>query len=580
MKIATNVVLSAPDGCEVVPLDDPGLRDVDAVVLVLGQAFSSSGAAVLDRIVEQVERLPETVGCYVLGVETAVPNRDFIRFRSPERDQRVSRFVSAVLKRSNVIGVRGDLTREWLMEEFNIPSVRIEVVFRAEKSAEDNGDAMLHTMRRNEIPFSLNLAELQRLQHFQAPYSVAFDPNILIGQPYIVDNGNESMLCADVRIDGVSKTWWVKTESQWRDYLLVERSDAFIVATLPLAIRTHRDIVCEAPVSEIFAHNLAEVLIPTLAEHNPGIYRSKIIATTDNSPLPCGEARGVGMSCGVDSFRALQEYIDPAYPSLKATHIFTGNYLYEGVGKATINARSAAVAAELGLNFVVTETNISSILSDIRHDTIHFFKTMFNVFAVRKLWRSYVYASTYDYSQFTFDNIFVVPTPKYELLLINTFSTPDFHILDGGATMDRPAKVKAISSFPITYKYLNVCLNPAEPTNCSQCSKCIRTLLNLDMAGTLDLYRDSFDVDGFLAHRNEHMKYLVEHKTHIYFSAMYRHYRESEPELIATLEQKLRVGAPGDSVGNSTAKGVATLVRDAYSRMIRRLRSVRRSTGI
>lgn len=44
--------------------------------------------------------------------------------------------------------------------------------------------------------------------------------------------------------------------------------------------------------------------------------------------------------------------------------------------------------------------------------------------------------------------------------------------------------------------------------NCGRCEKCTRTLLALDALGALDKYRDVFDVDYYLSHKQSYFKTL------------------------------------------------------------------------
>jgi len=58
-----------------------------------------------------------------------------------------------------------------------------------------------------------------------------------------------------------------------------------------------------------------------------------------------------------------------------------------------------------------------------------------------------------------------------------------------GASMSKVQKVAAIAGWPATYPCLRVCWeHPDGLQNCCRCSKCVRTMVALDLAGALGRY--------------------------------------------------------------------------------------------
>ena len=151
------------------------------------------------------------------------------------------------------------------------------------------------------------------------------------------------------------------------------------------------------PVSAQFLHNINEILIPNLCANDSRLYRVKVIAESDSSPLFCGNAVATAMSCGVDSFYTTNFYNSSSFNSLNLTHLYCGNYLYGN--KGPIYDRASSVAEALDLPLVKTATNINEFLN-IPHLKCHFFKTMFGVLSLKKLFRIYFYSSSEDFSNF------------------------------------------------------------------------------------------------------------------------------------------------------------------------------------
>ena len=97
-------------------------------------------------------------------------------------------------------------------------------------------------------------------------------------------------MSADIDIDGEVKTLWCEVANQYGEYLLWERSDAFLSAVLPLAMRQGKNIVCKAPLTEEFLHNLTEILVPQLCKYDSRLFHSRILADGDARELPSGDA--------------------------------------------------------------------------------------------------------------------------------------------------------------------------------------------------------------------------------------------------------------------------------------------------
>ena len=105
-------------------------------------------------------------------------------------------------------------------------------------------------------------------------------------------------------------------------------------------------------------------------------------------------------------------------------------------------------------------------------------------------------------------------------------STDSTQIYVAEADLDRVEKTRLIATKSLAEKYLYVCaadifneklgtnIVKGDYPNCSECSKCVRTLLALDFLGVLDKYAERFDLKKY--HQNRE-KYIFE---------VFRDYRE------------------------------------------------------
>jgi len=96
-----------------VPTDPDRINaEYDAYVIPLANAFRPSFMAYLERLTSLVEKLTIPVVVVGVGAQTDL-GLSMLQGTSPV-DQVASKFVAAVLKRSASIGVRGEITREYL----------------------------------------------------------------------------------------------------------------------------------------------------------------------------------------------------------------------------------------------------------------------------------------------------------------------------------------------------------------------------------------------------------------------------------------------------------------------------------
>jgi len=544
MKIASNTPSSfyPESGYEFVWLGDE-IESVSIILLMLEKNWGVSSIDKIKALLHWVSSYPKHVPCYIIGCESTIPEKDVSRYRHKERDGAVRALCDEVLSRSNSIGVRGEITKAYLTEIVGLAEEQVDIIY--DEQSKDNLQLIRSFLNKN----NLHLASLEKaILKFQSnprtfyERPIDFENEIIISKPYITNNANSVRLNADIRIDGKITTLWCETDNKYRDFLLVERSDPFLCVILPYAMRAKKDIVCEAPVSEQFLHNLNEILIPHLSKYDPRLYGSGITAASDSSKLLCGNAVATGMSCGVDSFYTTSLYVGSKYASMNLTHLYCGNYAYGNSGP--LYERAEQVSNELGLKFVRTATNINNELH-LPHLPTHFFKTMFGVLSLRKLFRTYYYSTTYDFGNFDLQDNSVKDTAGIELLLLYVFSSDGLQISTGGANNERLEKTRAICKFPVAHKFLNVCLNPHRKTNCGKCGKCMRTLLTLDMLGSLELFKDVFDIDEYKKNRIESFVHLVGNKNSVYLADVYRHFLNSEPLLVQEAAQifKLRLKA-------------------------------------
>ncbi len=82
------------------------------------------------------------------------------------------------------------------------------------------------------------------------------------------------------------------------------------------------------------------------------------------------------------------------------------------------------------------------------------------------------------------------------LALMPLFSSRQMLVKQSGATFSRADKIEWISRSKVAQNHLHVCFLMGDEKNCSQCLKCYRTMLVLDLFGALGSFK-TFDVSQF-----------------------------------------------------------------------------------
>ena len=478
-----------------------------------------------------VSSYPRQVPCLIAGCEVTIPHRPIKDFAHKERDDEIRALCEEVLLRSKSIGVRGHLTQEYLIEFLGYDSHLVDLIY------DDDSPSDLDRIRAFLKKNGLSISNLERVvANFSKSPRIFYDrpikycPDVRINSPYVETFGDVARLSAEIIVDGKSRTLWCETPANFSNYLLHERSDAFLCALLPWAMRAGKNIVSEAPVSEYFLHNVNEVLVPNLSNNDHRLFATRVMASSDSSSLRGADAVATAMSCGVDSFFTALQYTDPAYSGMKLSHLYCGNYLYGNASK--VYDRAAAVADRMAIPLVKTTTNINELF-EMPHLFTHFYKAMFGVLSLKKLFKTYYYSSAGDFGVFNMKDNSLKDTINVELLLLYAFSGPDFQVVTGGGKYNRVQKTRAIASSSIAQHFLNVCLYPERDRNCGKCGKCRRTMLTLDMLGQLDKFSAVFDVSEYSDDIQDHMSYLVSQKASPMLADVYSYFKEFRPDLIA-----------------------------------------------
>lgn len=333
---------------------------------------------------------------------------------------------------------------------------------------------------------------------------------IKIGKPRIeyLDNGY-TRLVADIiwPIDGkmTEDFFFYEVENKWAKYFITERSDAFVLTLLTLAMEKNLDIYYETPMSEDLKYQIETYIIKILSDEIETFHRIKIIGETTSQKIETEKKVGTGFSGGVDSFYTVLSHMNSEYPSKKITHLLlavngaalTGfSEKLDQIWYEKELKKFCPVAEEMKLQLIGVNSNVPKINT---YKTLQkggdIFVTSAFVHALGKLFGTYYWAGA--------EKAYVKQTENADgridaPLAVSLVGTDSLKFYLSGSEVSRVEKVEYIADYPVVQKHLTVC---GENKNCGVCFKCLRTQAELYTVGKLDKFSAAFpDVESYKIH--------------------------------------------------------------------------------
>jgi hypothetical protein len=341
---------------------------------------------------------------------------------------------------------------------------------------------------------------------------------MVIKKPIIKVIGSKARLCARFEIGDQQNELWYGVDEKYQGWFADERSDAFVLALLPLAMLLKENIIVEGGMSALLRYNLTAYFINIFRKQVPRLSPVEIFAQDLNSKLSKVKANNVvtGFSAGVDSFCVFLDHNSGRVPeNFKVTH-----FLFNNVGshndktKKVFESRYeklAQVANEIGVPILKLDSNLSEILDP--YFTFQETHTIRNASAALSFQNSvsrFYYASGCKvedcYVGFSSDMAYSDP------IILNLFSTEQIQCISSGSQYSRVDKTRIIADFSFAQQYLDVCVEPikqGEKINCSSCFKCLRTMLTLEILGKLNKFNKVFNIEVYNKKRTSYIKNIL-----------------------------------------------------------------------
>lgn len=352
--------------------------------------------------------------------------------------------------------------------------------------------------------------------------------NILVKDIYTEFIQNEIRICCDFKINNEIKTLWYSTAIKNKKFLSLDNCDAFFVILTLLAFKENKNIHFTFPVSARIYDGFIDYIKPTLLLINKKFSNIDIkIDSFNYNNYNEANSTVTAMSLGVDSFYTLKE-MEEYGREIKYFTLFNAGAFG---GDGGIEARELynkfkeevrVVSERMNIELIEVDTNLNEILKmDFIHT--HTFRNLSCVLLFQKLIKTYYYSAAYHLKDIKVSN--KSTAGSFDLVYTAGLSANNLIFKSIGLFNDRFQKTIYISNYPITYDSLNVCMvipynklrNNLSIKNCSKCSKCVRTMITLDIIGKLEDYKSVFDVALYYNNKD---KYLGE--------LLYRKYRMKE----------------------------------------------------
>ena len=253
--------------------------------------------------------------------------------------------------------------------------------------------------------------------------------------------------------------------------------ETFLAFTLLPAMKAGADLAIDRPMSGQMLRNV-ETIEDIFACWEPETFRRIAIRAHPTSPATRTDNESATFfSGGVDSFFTLLKHRDEI-TTLLIVHGFDIRLETTGLS-AQVSAAVRNVAAQLNKKVIEIHTNIRAF-SDL-----HLGWEMYHgsALAAVALTLSPLFSRIYVPATHTFCDLF--PWGSHPLV-DPLWGTDQLQIIHDGCEATRVDKVAAISTSDVALKTLRVCWrNPEGAYNCGQCDKCLRTMVNLYLAGAL-----------------------------------------------------------------------------------------------
>ena len=294
--------------------------------------------------------------------------------------------------------------------------------------------------------------------------------------------------------------------------------DAFFLVPLYMAMYYGADLHIRGAVSKKLYKNAVTYLQRILCDFSDDLKQVNVYADGFRRADGRQTLIGAGLSCGVDSLSTVYDhYVKESDPDYRINALFFfdtgwhGDFYDAGSWELCLERyrQCGEAAGEMGLPLYLVRTNFHAFTYGIyKHNRpgshMGYFANYSCLMALQKVLKKYYVSNCFSYSQilnygkYLHDSDFCEFSESYSVPLIQTES---LEVVIDGCQYERSGKIERLSNWDIARKYLNVCIrissSDGRAHNCSECVKCMLTLMTLDVLGKLDNFSKVFDLEAY-----------------------------------------------------------------------------------
>lgn len=333
-----------------------------------------------------------------------------------------------------------------------------------------------------------------------------------ICKPEILNQENEIVFRVCVESSEVAETLWYSIEEKFGDFV-TDFCDAPLLALLIPAMAKGEDLYIAGTISERLWYNVSGPYQRLLRHIIPSLRQVEIIPEEVQARDQRAPGVATGFSCGIDSYCVLADHCySDVPPGFKITHLLFNNVGSHGKGGERLFrerfSRIKPVADRLGLPIIRVNSNVDEFYGQgLNFEQTHTPRNASVPLLLQGGIGRYMYASAVNYKE-----VFVGATYRMgysDTISLPLISTEALDAFSVGSEYTRVEKTLRVAEIPESYSTLDVCIRGDKAGNCSTCWKCMRTLVTLDIAGLLDRYSDSFDIDAYKQKRGQFLVTLL-----------------------------------------------------------------------
>ena len=306
------------------------------------------------------------------------------------------------------------------------------------------------------------------------------------------------------------KTMWVAVEEKNADMLADNVYDPFVLVPVILGMYYKQDVHIDGNISPRLYHNMQHYLMNIFDRFSD---RTSPISFTVNGfdTVTRGvELVGTGISCGVDSLVTIHDnFVNENDPNFKINSLFFVNCGTHGDYEDPAShkkyrdrvALNKTAAEELGLPMYLVNSNFHAFSHKFGENQVGYLAIYSCILSLQKYIKRYYTSSNYSYDEIA---RYTELSKDYDIaeysesFMPHLVSTECFELVIDGCQYTRTEKTERISDWVFAQKHLNVCVPCLEDgRNCSNCNKCMWTLIPLEAMGKLENFSEVFDIETY-----------------------------------------------------------------------------------